>query len=206
MRTRIAVPLIALAVLVLSFLMRPAISTAARPAESFSAVPYPSLSALPTPSRTPVSWFPADCATGSLGAAYPDQGHVLVPATITNCGTWKSKATFTVVVFYPGSPPAFALATNLRAYAAAGPAQVIAVLQAPPDPGHPVGLCLMRTVGDRVACARVETGDDHVTTATPIAVGDPLVATTVVYVDDSKPQTPQPFCGTCLGMPAAPAG
>jgi hypothetical protein len=199
MRTRIAVPLLALAVLVLTFLIRPASSTAAE----FSATPQPSVSMVPT-SRPMVFWNAAQCATGSLGAARTDQGHVLVPASITICSTWAPKFTFTVVVFYPGWPTAFAMAGNLRQYAPAGPTEVTAVLQVQPDPGRPVGMCLMQSAGHRVACARVETGTGQVTTATPIAVDDPLVAATVVYQDDSEPEGTNPFCGTCLGMPAEP--
>ena len=200
MRTKIAALLFACALLVLAVQIRATTSTAApSPTVSLTVVATPSPVSVPTPAA--VFWVTAGCATGAFDAAYTDQGHLLVPATITLCSTWKAKLAYTMVVFYPGQSPAFALATNLRAYAPSGPADATANFST--APGAPVGLCLMRTVTDRVACVRVETVAGQVSTATPIALDDPLVSETVIYQDDSIPNQPTPFCASCLDMPAA---
>jgi hypothetical protein len=94
-------------------------------------------------------------------------------------------------------------ASQLRPYAPNGPTPVTGALALDPGFAPTVGVCLVRTVSDRVACVRLDTGPDYRTVATPIGVDDPLVSRTAVFVNDAAlPPPPDPFCATCLTFPA----
>ncbi|MFI5930671.1 hypothetical protein [Actinoplanes sp. NPDC051494] len=150
----------------------------------------------PLASAAGTGWPAAPCATGAFGALVRDGEHILVPATVTPCGRWDEDLRFTVAGFRPGvSPQVFA--SDLRAYARTAPTLVTAdlVTQLTED----IGLCLLASATDRVACVRV-TLDPFGSglAAVPIRTGDDLVAAPVVFRDEDHPHLPSPWCLTCL--------
>lgn len=156
----------------------------------------------PIPTTPSIYWIAAPCATGSFGQLTVDhRPHAFLPVSVTLCSAYKSKFSFAVVAFRPDRSFELATPGNLRPYAENSPAGVVADLDL--RPGYPlptVGVCVMRSPTDRLACVRIGTTDDGVTTATPIGVDDPLVDRPVDYNGDLMPAPPDPDCGTCLSL------
>jgi hypothetical protein len=158
------------------------------------------LAALPGVARaTADSWVSAGCATGSFDPVTLDpQGHYLVPAHMTLCEPYQARFAFSLVLFHPDGTLPIARDVQLRHYAATGPAEAIADVH--PAVAEPVfGLCLMRDVDTRVACARVDTAADGTATSTPIPVGDHLVAEQVMFSGKSSGLQPN-YCASCVSM------
>jgi hypothetical protein len=150
----------------------------------------------------PAIWPRVPCATGSLGAASTEDARVLLPASLSLCSAYKTDYRFTAVEFPAGYPVAFAYQSRLLPFEPTGPTSVTADLTRP-APGQPLGVCLMTSTSTRVACVRVDTSTDWQVTVTPLSTDDPAVATAqVVETDDGSAQPIDPFCGTCLELPA----
>jgi hypothetical protein len=146
-----------------------------------------------------VSWIPAACATGSIDPVVVDQGHYLLATHMTICSPGNVHFRYALVLFRPGQATAAASPDHLAPYAAAGPADRTVDVRL----GNPVpefGLCLLRDLRTRTACARVDVAPDGSATSAPIAADDPLVAKPVVYIDEALPTPPDNYCGTCVAF------
>jgi hypothetical protein len=182
----------------LSMVYLPGTAGAAPTAVPGTLSPSPGVTEIPN-TGPPVTWIPAGCATGSFDPVAVDQGHYLLPAHITLCVPYKAKYTYTLVLFTPDWDVPLATRMRLRPYAESGPALVTAdIMLSSPEPV--IGMCLMRTVNDRVACVRVDTTAAGVVTSTPIPFTDPLVAKQVYYDDQWLPETTDPVCATCVAF------
>jgi hypothetical protein len=145
------------------------------------------------------SWSPAPCAAGQfteVGAARA--GFTALHGEITGCPPYQAGSASAVVVFKAGDPFAIAWAypESLVRYQPDGPTRFAGAIPT----SQQVGVCAMRTLTERVACARVTWPEDGPATLEPIATTDPLVAAAVRY-DEDQPEPPVGFCGSCLDDP-----
>lgn len=142
------------------------------------------------------AWTPAPCATGQLtavGAAYG--GYTALYGEVTGCEPYRVDSAFAVVVFKPQDWFATAYPESLVSYQPAGPTRFAGTIPT----SRQVGVCAMRTLTERIACARVTWPEDGPAVLEPIATTDPLVSAAVRYEDDRR--EPVLFCGTCLDDP-----
>jgi hypothetical protein len=144
-------------------------------------------------------WTPASCATGqltALGATYGG-GFTALHGQVTGCEPYRANSAFAIVVFRPQH---FGFATvypeSLVSYRPSGPTQFAGTIPT----SEQLGVCAMRTLTVRIACARVTWPEDGPATLEPIATTDPLVAGYVDYEDDPR-EPPVGFCGSCLDDP-----
>jgi hypothetical protein len=159
----------------------------------------------PAPTSTPitippgaVSWIPAACATGSIDPVTVDQGHYLLPTHVTICSPYNSHFRYAMALFRPGQAVTGVTPSQLSPYAVTGPADRTAdVMVRRPAPVF--GVCLMRDLRTRIACARVDIAPDGTAASAPIAVDDPLVSATVIYSDE-VPEPTTNYCGTCVSL------
>jgi len=150
-----------------------------------------------TQSQAAGPWSPAPCATGqftAIGAAYG--GFAALHGQVTGCVPYRANSAFAVVVFKPQDWFATAHPESLVRYQPGGPTQFAGTMAT----SQQVGVCAMRTLTERIACARVTWLEDGPATLEPIATTDPLVAAAVFYEDD-PPGPPVGFCGSCLDNP-----
>ncbi|MGN9909973.1 hypothetical protein ACTMTJ_20705 [Phytohabitans sp. LJ34] len=147
------------------------------------------------------TWSPASCASGqftAVGAARA--GYTALHGQVTGCEPYRANSAFAVAVFKTGDPfaVAFVYPESLVRYQPSGPTPFAGTIPT----AQQVGVCAMRTLTDRIACARVTWPPDGPATLEPIATTDPLVAATVWYEDDPDcPPGPGGFCGSCLEKP-----
>ncbi|GAA3774859.1 hypothetical protein GCM10022225_73370 [Plantactinospora mayteni] len=142
-------------------------------------------------------WVPAPCATGqftAVGAAHG--GYTALYGQVTGCAPDRANSAFAVVVFKPQDWFATAYPESLVSYQPGGPTHFAGTIPT----SQQVGVCAMRTLTERIACARVTWPEDGPATLEPIATTDPLVAAAVRYEDD-QPEPPVGFCGSCLDDP-----
>lgn len=146
-----------------------------------------------------VSWIPAACATGSIDPVTVDQGHYLLATHMTICSPFNTHFGYALVLFRPDQPNAGASPDRVAPYAATGPSDRPADVRLR-VPVPEFGLCLMRDLRTRTACARVEVAPDGSATSAPIAADDPLVARPVVFTSETLPKPPDNYCGTCVAF------
>jgi hypothetical protein len=161
--------------------------------------PDPSFSpvtASPSPA-TPL-WGAAPCAAGEFTGLEADElRNTVLSASVSLCGPWATKYSFTVVAFRPSHPVAFASTAYLRPYNQVGPTPVRGGIAAAPISGE-LGVCLMRSQTARMACVRLTFHLSEPTTMLPIPVDDPLVSKPVILLVETPPPHPWGFCGSCL--------
>jgi hypothetical protein len=168
----------------------------ASPAISWSALPLPTGTHTITAATRP-KWKAATCATGAFGEIeVTADGYTLIPATATMCGDWRPGYSFNTVAFGRDSTVAYAHPDGLRTYANGAPTAVQAAFVSFPATS-PVGVCLMRTEHDRIACIRIDRTAGGQLVKTPLPADDPLVAKPVQYVEDYL-GGPIGVCATCL--------
>lgn len=150
-----------------------------------------------TQSQAVGPWVPAPCATGqftAVGAAYA--GYTALHGQVTGCEPYRANSAFAVVVFRPQDWFATAYPESLVSHQPGGPTRFAGTIPT----SQQVGVCAMRTLTERIACALVRWPEDGPAVLEPIATTDPLVAATVRYHED-QPQPPVGFCGSCLDDP-----
>jgi hypothetical protein len=152
-----------------------------------------------TPTAGYIPWYSAPCATGAFGTLRPDpvNGGVVITANVVRCGAAGPKLAFAVVSFDTTFSWALASAINLHGYAADGDTTMIDIHVSQPDPQ--IGICLMKSVTERMACVRLDTVDG-VSDLTAIAVDDPLVSREVRYDGSTLPEPTDPSCATCVWL------
>lgn len=150
-----------------------------------------------TRSQAAGSWFLAPCATvqfAGMGATHG--GFTALHGQVSGCEPHQAASSFAVVVFRPQDLFAAAYPESLVRYQPGGPTQFSGAVPA----SQLVGVCAMRSLTERITCVRVTWPKDGPATLEPIATTDPLVAARVYY-EDSQPDPPVGYCGSCLEDP-----
>jgi hypothetical protein len=150
-----------------------------------------------TGSQAAGPWPPAACATGQFTAVGPAvNAYTALHGEVTGCEPHRADSAFAVVVFKPHDWYATAYPESLVRYRPGGPTRFAGTIPT----AQQVGVCAMRTLTERIACAKVTWPVDGPPTLEPIATTDPLVAAAVFY-ENRQPSPPVGFCGSCLDDP-----